>query len=263
MAAERLAQVVDVFAEEDASGAQRQIGRREEIAAAGDKVSPIARHRASVAQLKVMWGSRKPVIGPATSGRTRWLNSSYGLFRRFNLPVDILTNDNPEAARTGNWFLETNLVIDRLVKRSCNEEAVSVSCLIRPGLTPWRRSEQPRNTSRADVVPATCSVPSTPEVHPSRAFTASNISSARSIGGPSGYRIARTLPPTVHAGLQRLSRRDSGTSPNCFATSSAVTIEPSSTTCAALDHAGPVKRVATSVPMSFVATMVDFRLVGL
>jgi hypothetical protein len=31
----------------------------------------------------------------------------------------------------------------------------------------------------------------------------------------------------------------------------------------ARDHAGPIKRVATSVPMSFVATMVDFRFVGL
>ena len=59
-------------------------------------------------------------------------------------PFDILTNDKLEAARTENWFLETNLVIDRLVKRSRNEEAVSVSCLIRPGLTPWRRSVQPR-----------------------------------------------------------------------------------------------------------------------
>ena len=34
-------------------------------------------------------------------------------------------------------------------------------------------------------------------------------------------------------------------------------------TSAAKAHAGPVKRVATSAPMSFVATMVDFRFVGL
>ena len=33
------------------------------------------------------------------------------LYRRFQLPFDILTNDKLEAARTGNWFLETNLVI--------------------------------------------------------------------------------------------------------------------------------------------------------
>src|SRR5882724_6744600 len=49
---------------------------------------------------------------------------------------------------------------------------------------------------------------------------------------------------------------------NCSATSSAATIEPSST-ARCPDHAGPVKRVATSAPMSFVATMVDFRFVGL
>lgn len=29
------------------------------------------------------------------------------LYRRFNLPFEILTNDKLEAARTGNWFLET------------------------------------------------------------------------------------------------------------------------------------------------------------
>lgn len=31
------------------------------------------------------------------------------LYRRFNLPFEILTNDKLEAARTGNWFFETNL----------------------------------------------------------------------------------------------------------------------------------------------------------
>ena len=44
------------------------------------------------------------------------------LYRRFHLPFDILTNDKLEAARTGNWFLETNLVIARLDKLSRNEE---------------------------------------------------------------------------------------------------------------------------------------------
>jgi SNF2 family DNA or RNA helicase len=43
------------------------------------------------------------------------------LFRRFNLPFEILTNDKLEAARTGNWFLETNLCIARLDKLSRNE----------------------------------------------------------------------------------------------------------------------------------------------
>src|ERR1700758_530139 len=44
------------------------------------------------------------------------------LYRRFHLPFDILTNDNLEAARTGNWFLETNLAIARLDKLSRNED---------------------------------------------------------------------------------------------------------------------------------------------
>ncbi len=44
------------------------------------------------------------------------------LYRRFHLPFDILTNDKLEAARTGNWFLESNLVIARLDKLSRNED---------------------------------------------------------------------------------------------------------------------------------------------
>ena len=44
------------------------------------------------------------------------------LYRRFQLPFDILTNDKLEAARTGNWFLETNLVIARLDKLSRSED---------------------------------------------------------------------------------------------------------------------------------------------
>jgi SNF2 family DNA or RNA helicase len=44
------------------------------------------------------------------------------LYRRFDLPFEILTNDKLEAARTGNWFLETNLVIARLDKLSRNED---------------------------------------------------------------------------------------------------------------------------------------------
>jgi SNF2 family DNA or RNA helicase len=42
------------------------------------------------------------------------------LYRRFHLPFEILTNDKLEAARTGNWFLETNLIIARLDKLSRN-----------------------------------------------------------------------------------------------------------------------------------------------
>lgn len=44
------------------------------------------------------------------------------LYRRFNLPFEILTNDKLESARTGNWFVETNLVIARLDKLSRNED---------------------------------------------------------------------------------------------------------------------------------------------
>ncbi len=44
------------------------------------------------------------------------------LYHRFHLPFEILTNDRLEAARTGNYFLETNLVIARLDKLSRNED---------------------------------------------------------------------------------------------------------------------------------------------
>ena len=37
------------------------------------------------------------------------------LYHRFHLPFEILTNDKLEAARTGNWFLETNLVMELLL----------------------------------------------------------------------------------------------------------------------------------------------------
>jgi SNF2 family DNA or RNA helicase len=43
------------------------------------------------------------------------------LYRRFQLHFEILTNDKLEAARTGNWFLENNLVIARLDKLSRDE----------------------------------------------------------------------------------------------------------------------------------------------
>ena len=44
------------------------------------------------------------------------------LYRRFQLPFEILTNDKLEAARTRNWFLETALVIARLDKLSRDED---------------------------------------------------------------------------------------------------------------------------------------------
>jgi hypothetical protein len=41
---------------------------------------------------------------------------------KFHLPFEILTNDKVEASRTGNWFVENNLVIARLDKLSRNED---------------------------------------------------------------------------------------------------------------------------------------------
>src|SRR5271166_6172681 len=44
------------------------------------------------------------------------------LLRRFHLRFDILTNDKLEAAASGNWFLENNLIIARLDKLFRNED---------------------------------------------------------------------------------------------------------------------------------------------
>ena len=43
------------------------------------------------------------------------------LYRRFGLPFDIPTNDKLEAARTGNWFVESPLAIARLDKLARDE----------------------------------------------------------------------------------------------------------------------------------------------
>jgi superfamily II DNA or RNA helicase len=42
--------------------------------------------------------------------------------QKFQVPFEILTNDKLEAARTGNWFQENDLVIARLDKLSRNED---------------------------------------------------------------------------------------------------------------------------------------------
>jgi superfamily II DNA or RNA helicase len=44
------------------------------------------------------------------------------LWSKLHLPFEILTNENLEAARTGNWFKETPLVICRLDKLSRNDD---------------------------------------------------------------------------------------------------------------------------------------------
>src|SRR5213593_1703900 len=61
---------------------------------------------------------RCPIVCPGSLAE-QWQDE---LYRRFHLPFEILTNDKLEAARTGNWFLETNLVIARLDKLSRNED---------------------------------------------------------------------------------------------------------------------------------------------
>jgi SNF2 family DNA or RNA helicase len=44
------------------------------------------------------------------------------LYRRFHLRFDILTNEKLESAASGNWFLESNLVIGRLDKFARDED---------------------------------------------------------------------------------------------------------------------------------------------
>ncbi|ORC37386.1 RNA helicase [Marispirochaeta aestuarii] len=44
------------------------------------------------------------------------------LDEKFSLPFEILTNDKLQSSRTGNWFLENNLVICRLDKLSRDED---------------------------------------------------------------------------------------------------------------------------------------------
>ena len=44
------------------------------------------------------------------------------LYRRFQLPFEIMTNDKLQAARTGNWFSETPLAIARLDKLARDED---------------------------------------------------------------------------------------------------------------------------------------------
>jgi len=54
------------------------------------------------------------------------------LYRKFQLPFEILTNDKLESARTGNWFQENPLIICRLDKLSRDE-----SVQAKLGVTDW------------------------------------------------------------------------------------------------------------------------------
>ena len=56
------------------------------------------------------------------------------LYRRFQLPFEIMTNDKLEAARTGNWFVETPLAIARLDKLARDE---AVQDLLNAGDSAW------------------------------------------------------------------------------------------------------------------------------
>lgn len=56
------------------------------------------------------------------------------LYRRFQLPFEIMTNDKLEAARTGNWFIETPLAIARLDKLARDEDA---QALLQANDTEW------------------------------------------------------------------------------------------------------------------------------
>ena len=56
------------------------------------------------------------------------------LYRRFQLPFEIMTNDKLEAARTGNWFSETPLAIARLDKLARDED---VQALLRAREGGW------------------------------------------------------------------------------------------------------------------------------
>jgi superfamily II DNA or RNA helicase len=58
------------------------------------------------------------VICPGALGE-QWQDE---LNEKFQIPFEILTNDKLESARTGNWFLENDLVICRLDKLSRNED---------------------------------------------------------------------------------------------------------------------------------------------
>ena len=56
------------------------------------------------------------------------------LYRRFQLPFEIMTDDKLEAARTGNWFVETPLAIARLDKLARDE---AVQDLLNAGDSAW------------------------------------------------------------------------------------------------------------------------------
>ena len=80
------------------------------------------------------------------------------LYLRFHLPFEILTNDKLEAARTGNWFLETNLVIARLDKLLRNEGVQQKLQRLTAAGTSWSATRptrcRPRSLAARSSTPA-------------------------------------------------------------------------------------------------------------
>src|SRR5690606_15322277 len=72
-----------------------------------------------IKELLIRGDVRRCMIVPPGMLVEQWQDE---LDRRFNLPFEIMTNDKIEAARTGNWFLENDLVICRLDKLSRDED---------------------------------------------------------------------------------------------------------------------------------------------
>jgi superfamily II DNA or RNA helicase len=62
------------------------------------------------------------------------------LYQRFQLPVEILTNDKLESARTENWFAENSMAICRLDELSRNEDVHPVLQRMSSALS-WRIAE--------------------------------------------------------------------------------------------------------------------------
>jgi hypothetical protein len=90
------------------------------------------------------------------------------LSRRFDLPFDILTDDKIEAARTGNWFLETNLAIARLDKLSRDDDvqqsfrrrtAAGTSLFATRHTSCRRRSSEARSNTRSAIASPSCCRP--------------------------------------------------------------------------------------------------------
>src|ERR1700688_2104044 len=118
--AERLAQKIDVI-DEKTQAALSQIGR-EEKAAVADEVSPIVRHRASLAQLKVT-GFAEPVIGPArgphraramgTPLRAGPVGSTHPMGSRSSLTLRLLDESSDQR---GQRFLAAAKTLDSRVE---------------------------------------------------------------------------------------------------------------------------------------------------